>query len=171
MMGEHGCTDVVVSATDVAVSRQWNHLAEVALWSGEEYAARGRRILWCWMEISMQRGTSIRFCAQWSCHSCSNTTTEPYFNMIMHVPTLLVLSRSFCSNVIVLPWPVRSPDLSPFEHLWDHMGRQIRARVRIPRNRQELAQALREELAKNTSLCYSASDILSTTSSSSMHRG
>ena len=29
-------------------------------------------------------------------------------------------------NVNVLQWPARSPDLSPFEHLWDHLGRQVR---------------------------------------------
>ena len=26
------------------------------------------------------------------------------------------------NNVNVLPWPARSPDLSPIEHLWDHLG-------------------------------------------------
>jgi hypothetical protein len=29
-------------------------------------------------------------------------------------------------NVIVLHRPERSPDLSPSEHLWDHLGRQVR---------------------------------------------
>ena len=29
-------------------------------------------------------------------------------------------------NVNVLQWPARSPDLSPIEHLWDHLGRQVR---------------------------------------------
>ena len=31
-------------------------------------------------------------------------------------------------NVSVLQWPARSPDLSPIEHLWDHLGRQVRER-------------------------------------------
>ena len=31
-------------------------------------------------------------------------------------------------NVNVLQWPARSPGLSPIEHLWDHLGRQVRER-------------------------------------------
>ena len=31
-------------------------------------------------------------------------------------------------NVSMLQWPARSPDLSPIEHLWDHLGRQARER-------------------------------------------
>ena len=31
-------------------------------------------------------------------------------------------------KVNVLQWPARSPDLSPIEHLWDHLGRQLRER-------------------------------------------
>lgn len=57
------------------------------------------------------------------------------------------ITREFLqrNNVNVLPWPARSPDLSPIEHLWDHLGRQIRQRAVVPGNRQELARALREE--------------------------
>ena len=29
-------------------------------------------------------------------------------------------------NVTVLQWPARSPDLSPIEYLWDHIGHQVR---------------------------------------------
>ena len=42
-----------------------------------------------------------------------------------------------------LPWPARSPDLNPIEHLWDILGRQVRSRD--PQNLQELTQALHEE--------------------------
>ena len=32
------------------------------------------------------------------------------------------------NNIAVLDWPARSPDLSPIEHLWDYLGRKVRAR-------------------------------------------
>ncbi|GFW41858.1 transposable element Tcb1 transposase [Trichonephila clavipes] len=28
-------------------------------------------------------------------------------------------------NVTTLPWPARSPYLSPIEHIWDHLGRRV----------------------------------------------
>ncbi|KAL1274382.1 hypothetical protein QQF64_027196 [Cirrhinus molitorella] len=49
------------------------------------------------------------------------------------------------SNVNVLPWPAKSPDLNPIEHVWDLLDRRVRARAIPPRNAQELAGALVEE--------------------------
>ena len=51
-------------------------------------------------------------------------------------------------NVDVLPWPSRSPDLNPIEHLWDHLGRQLRRRQLQPHNVQQLEQALHYEWAR-----------------------
>uniref|UniRef100_A0A8C7PBG7 Tc1-like transposase DDE domain-containing protein n=1 Tax=Oncorhynchus mykiss TaxID=8022 RepID=A0A8C7PBG7_ONCMY len=48
-------------------------------------------------------------------------------------------------NVSVLPWPEKSPDLNPIEHVWDLLDRRVRARAIPPRNVQELAGALVEE--------------------------
>uniref|UniRef100_A0AAZ3R6C5 Tc1-like transposase DDE domain-containing protein n=2 Tax=Oncorhynchus tshawytscha TaxID=74940 RepID=A0AAZ3R6C5_ONCTS len=46
-------------------------------------------------------------------------------------------------NVSVLPWPAKSPDLNPIEHVWDLLDRS--ARVIPPRNVRELAGVLVEE--------------------------
>ena len=32
------------------------------------------------------------------------------------------------NRVQVLDWPPLSPDMSPIEHLWDELGRRVRAR-------------------------------------------
>jgi transposase len=42
-----------------------------------------------------------------------------------------------------LPWPAKSPDLNPIEHIWDLLDR--RARAILPRNVRKLAGALVEE--------------------------
>ena len=48
-------------------------------------------------------------------------------------------------NIASLPWPSLSPDLNPIEHLWDELGRCVRARVPAVSNLRELRQALLEE--------------------------
>ena len=51
-------------------------------------------------------------------------------------------------NVSVLPWPAKSPDLKPIEHVWDVLDPRVRARAIPPRNVWELAGALVEEWGK-----------------------
>lgn len=48
------------------------------------------------------------------------------------------------NNVNVLDWPAKSPDLSPIEHLWDHMGRKVRERDNV-NNVMDLERALHQE--------------------------
>ncbi|RZC39539.1 DDE 3 domain containing protein, partial [Asbolus verrucosus] len=42
------------------------------------------------------------------------------------------------ANVNLLPWPPRSPDLSPIEHVWDMMGRRLSNLAHPPQTLQQL---------------------------------
>lgn len=42
------------------------------------------------------------------------------------------------ANVRVLPWPAKSPDLSPIEHVWDKIGRRLGQLPVPPMNLQQL---------------------------------
>jgi transposase len=48
-------------------------------------------------------------------------------------------------NVSVLPWPAKSLDLNPIEHVWDLLDRRVRARTIPHRYVRELACVLVEE--------------------------
>ena len=47
-------------------------------------------------------------------------------------------------NINLLQWPARSPDLSPTEHIWDHLGGQVRERHDV-NNSRDLERALQAE--------------------------
>ena len=35
------------------------------------------------------------------------------------------------NNVNALPWPAVSLDVNPIEHIWDYLGRKVRARANV----------------------------------------
>ncbi|GFX23429.1 transposable element Tcb2 transposase [Trichonephila clavipes] len=40
-------------------------------------------------------------------------------------PHMTRVSQDFLCTVTTLLWPVRSPDLSPIEHIWDHFDGEL----------------------------------------------
>ncbi|GFW85485.1 transposable element Tcb2 transposase [Trichonephila clavipes] len=40
-------------------------------------------------------------------------------------PNTATLSQDYLCTVTTLPWPARTPDLFPIEHIWDHLGRRV----------------------------------------------
>ncbi|GFY24322.1 transposable element Tcb1 transposase [Trichonephila clavipes] len=48
------------------------------------------------------------------------------YNQLLHRPPLRHrVSQDCLSTVITLLWPARFPDLSPVEHIWDHLGWRV----------------------------------------------
>ncbi|CAH1968563.1 unnamed protein product [Acanthoscelides obtectus] len=73
-----------------------------------------------------------------------DTLADPTFqqdNARLHVARVTIDFFQH-SDVTLLPWPPRSPDLSPIEHVWDMMGRRLLNLQRPP----QTLESLREEL-------------------------
>lgn len=70
--------------------------------------------------------------------------------MLMHDnarPHIARIVHEYLDEVEIprLIWPARSPDLNPIEHVWDMVGRRVRARIPAPANLQELSAAVVQE--------------------------
>ena len=95
-----------------------------------------------------------------------NLNAQGYINRILkpeavtflqrHGPALLMhdnarphvarICRQFLNrnNINILPWPAVSPDMNPIEHIWDYLGRKVRARGNV-HNLRNLENALVQE--------------------------
>ena len=95
-----------------------------------------------------------------------NLNAQGYINQILqpeavpflqrHEPAILMhdnarphvarICRQFLNrnNVNVLPWSAVSPDMNRIEHIWDYLGRKVRARGNV-HNLRDLENALIQE--------------------------
>ena len=69
--------------------------------------------------------------------------------ILMHCnarPHVARICRQFLkrNNVNVLSWPAVSPDMKTIEHIWDYLGRKVRARGNV-HNLRDLVNALIQE--------------------------
>ncbi|GFX16800.1 transposable element Tcb1 transposase [Trichonephila clavipes] len=65
------------------------------------------------------------------------------------------VSQDCLCIVTTLPWPARSPDVSPIEHIWDNLG----WRVRHPTSLNELEARLQQiwnEMSRDTQNLYAS---------------
>ena len=73
----------------------------------------------------------------------ANGATFQQDNARLHIARAIMdLLRQ--NNVDVLPGPALSPDLSPIEHLWDQLYRQVRRRTQQPETLNQLRIALED---------------------------
>ncbi|GFX46770.1 transposable element Tcb1 transposase [Trichonephila clavipes] len=77
------------------------------------------------------------------------------------------VSQDCLRTITTLPWPSRSPDLSPIEHIWDHLGWRVRhstslneleARFQQIRNEmsEDIIQNLHASMPDRIASCISA---------------
>ena len=89
-------------------------------------------------------------CVQW------NSTAQRYRDDILQshmlqqnnaLPHKARVTLNFVtqSNIYELPWPSKSPDLNPIEHLWDEFDRRVCQRQSSPQSLDQFSQALQHE--------------------------
>lgn len=72
-----------------------------------------------------------------------NNLTLQQDNATPHKARIVI---SVLDAIEVLPWPARSPDLSPIEHLWDEVGRRLRDNYEVSAvNVRQLSDRIRHE--------------------------
>ncbi|KAH0815316.1 hypothetical protein GEV33_007475 [Tenebrio molitor] len=122
--------------------------------AGEPYAqctmvgreSFGGGTLTVWGGINLQAKTDLVHVGQGAlnAHRYITRILESHENARPHVAR--VVTRYFEEvQIQKLDWPARIPDCNPIEHVWDKLGRSIKARRNRPQTLNQLLEALNEE--------------------------
>ena len=113
---------------------------ELILIALESDILRKRRVSWCGGAISYNSRSQLVFIegslnARRYVNNILRPVAIPFLSHINGaifqqdnaLPHTANISRASLRQIELLPWPARSPDLSPIEHVWDIIGRRLRA--------------------------------------------
>ncbi|GFV17671.1 transposable element Tcb1 transposase [Trichonephila clavipes] len=67
-------------------------------------------------------------------------------------PHTAIMSQYCLRSINTLPCPVQSPDLSPIEHIWDHLGWQVgqpTSLVELEARLQQLWNEISQDIKRN----------------------
>ncbi|CAH1975825.1 unnamed protein product [Acanthoscelides obtectus] len=123
------------------VERHVHHTVGVMVWGAIAY---GSRSLLIFIRGNMNAQRYIDEILEPHLLPYLDTLADPTFQQDNARPHVARVTIDFFqhNDVTLLPWPPRSPDLSPIEHVWDMMGRRLLNLQRPP----QTLEALREEL-------------------------
>ncbi|GFU60675.1 transposable element Tcb2 transposase [Trichonephila clavipes] len=117
------CEDSVVNASILSLFyRNTPQRAHMMVWGAIAYNTRS--------PLALVRGTMI---AQRYVHDILQPHVLPLMQRLPGAifqedsarPHMANVSQDCLRTVTTLPWPSRSPDLSPIAHIWDHLGWRV----------------------------------------------
>ncbi|CAH1982627.1 unnamed protein product [Acanthoscelides obtectus] len=123
------------------VERHVHHTVGVMVWGAIAYGSRSPLIF---IRGNMNAQRYIHEVLEPHLLPYLDTLADPTFQQDNARPHVARVTIDFFqhNDVTLLPWPPRSPDLSPIEHVWDMMGRRL-LNLQCP---PQTLEALREEL-------------------------
>ncbi|CAH1981761.1 unnamed protein product [Acanthoscelides obtectus] len=123
------------------VERHVHHIVGVMVWGAIAYGSRSPLIF---IRDNMNAQRYIHEVLEPHLLPYLDTLADPTFQQDNVRPHVARVTIDFFqhNDVTLLPWPPRSPDLSPIEHVWDMMGRRLLNLQRPP----QTLEALREQL-------------------------
>lgn len=124
-----------------SVERHVHRVVGVMVWGAIAYGSRSQLVF---IQTTMNAQRYIDEVVEPHILPYLQTLEDPLFQQDNAPPHVARISRNRFeeAHVNILPWPAKSPDLSPIEHVWDIMGRKLMNLANPP----QTLIALRHEL-------------------------